>query len=101
MRPGTEWRAAPACPTGRRGGRSGRLPDVEERGTTSEGNAGGGRRDRAMLGARRRAAGAWGRPTAGAARARRGVEEVRGLGKTMGDSVAKSRKHRGLTVMYR
>jgi hypothetical protein len=57
---GAERRAAPTCPTGRRGSRSGRLPDVEERGTASEGNAGGGRRDRATCGARsegRRAAG--------------------------------------------
>jgi hypothetical protein len=59
-RPGAERQAAPACLTGRRGGRSGHLPDVEERGATSAGNAGGGRRDRATRGARcrgRRAAG--------------------------------------------
>jgi hypothetical protein len=78
-----------------------RLPDMEERGTASEGNAGGGRRDRATRGARCRAAGARGRPAAGVTRARRGAEEIGGLGKTMEDSVAKSRKLRGLTIMYR
>jgi hypothetical protein len=31
-RPGAERQAAPACLTGRRGGRSGRLPDVENEG---------------------------------------------------------------------
>jgi hypothetical protein len=80
------------------------LPDVEERGTASEGNAGGGRRVRATHGARsgwHRAAGAWGRPAAGATHARRGAEEIGGSGKTMEDPVAKSRKLRGLTVMYR
>jgi hypothetical protein len=100
-RPGAERRAAPACLTGRRGSRSGRLPNVEERGTASEGNAGGGRRDRAMRGARRKAAGARGWPAAGATRARRGAEEIGGSGETMGDPVAKSRKPRGLIVMYR
>jgi hypothetical protein len=100
-RPGIEQRAAPACSTGRCAGRSGRLPNVEERGTASEGNAGDGRRDRGTRGERRGAAGAQGRPAAGATRARRGVEEIGGSGKAMGDSVAKSRKHRGLTVMYR
>jgi hypothetical protein len=62
MRPGAERQAAPACLTGRRGGRSGRLLDVEEQGTASEGNAGGGRRDRVTRGARsegRRAARRW------------------------------------------
>jgi hypothetical protein len=81
-----------------------RLPDVEERGTASEGNAGGGRRVRATRGARSRwcrAAGAPGRPAAGATRTRRGAEEIGGSGKTMEDPVAKSRKHRDLTVMYR
>jgi hypothetical protein len=80
-----------------------RLPDVEERGTASEGNAGGGRRDRATRGARsgwRRAAGARGLPAAGVTRARRGAEEIGGSGKTMEDPVAKSRKLRGLTVMH-
>jgi hypothetical protein len=71
-----------------------RLPDVEERGTASEGNAGGGRRDRATRGARRRAACARGQPATGVTRARRGAEEIGGWGKTMGDPVAKSRKHR-------
>jgi hypothetical protein len=50
-----------------------RLPDVEERGTASEGNAGGGRRDRATRGVRsgwRRVAGDQGRPAAGVTHAR-------------------------------
>jgi hypothetical protein len=79
------------------------LPDVEERGTASEGNAGGGRRDRATCGAGsgwRRAAGARGRPAVGVTRARRGAEEIGASGKTMEDPVAKSRKLRGLTVMH-
>jgi hypothetical protein len=52
MRPGAERHAAPACLTGWRGGRSERLPDVEGQGAASEGNTGGGRRDRATRGAR-------------------------------------------------
>jgi hypothetical protein len=51
-RPGAERQTAPVCLTGRRGGRSGRLPDVEERGVASAGDAGGGRRSRATRGTR-------------------------------------------------
>jgi hypothetical protein len=54
--PGEERQAAPACLTGRRGGRSGRLPDVEKRGAASAGDADGGRRSRATRGVRCRGA---------------------------------------------
>jgi hypothetical protein len=47
-RPGTERRRRRARWGGVAAARE-RLPDVEERGTASEGNAGGGRRDRATL----------------------------------------------------
>jgi hypothetical protein len=76
-----------------------RLPDVEERGTASEGNTGGGRRDRATRGARRRATGARGRPAAGVTRAQRSRGD-RGLGEDDGGPGCKSRNHRGLTVKH-
>jgi hypothetical protein len=76
--PDTERRAAPACLTGRRGGRSGCLPDVEEQGAASAGTAGGGRRDGSTRGASRR--GAQSRRTALRAgrRRRRAAEEKQG-----------------------
>jgi hypothetical protein len=86
MQPGAERQAAPACLTGRRDGRSGRLPDVEERGATSAGNAGGGRRDKATRGARcrgRRAAGRCSGPGGGGVHAaEEETERSPGLGKT-------------------
>jgi hypothetical protein len=74
---------------------------VAREGEDSKVSTGGGERGEATRGARRRAAGARGQPVAGVTRARRGAEEIGGSGKTMEDPVAKSRKLRGLTVMYR
>jgi hypothetical protein len=97
-------RAAPACSTGWRGSRSGW---TARRGTARGGQRkwrGGGRKDRATCGTGSRwcrAAGA--REAAGGsghARAQRSRGD-RGSGKTMEDPVAKSRKYRDLTVMYR
>jgi hypothetical protein len=79
-----------------------RLPDVEERGTASEGNAGGGRRDRATRGVRsgwRRVAGARGRPAAGVTRARQRDRGARGLEKEDGGPGCNCRKYRDLTVI--
>jgi hypothetical protein len=95
--PGTKWRAAPACPTGRRGGRSGasarrgRARDGQrgQRGRWEEGPGDAWSETQSC-----RCSGAAG----GRSHARRGAEEIGGSGKTMGDPVAKSRKHRGLTV---
>jgi hypothetical protein len=100
-RPGAERRAAPVCPTGRCGGRSGRLPDVEKRGAASAGDAGGGRRSRATRGARgrgRRAAGGAQDRAGAAACSRGGNREKPGIGEDEEDPVVKSRKLRGLTV---
>jgi hypothetical protein len=78
MQPDAERRAVPACLTGRRGGRSGRLPNVEEQGAASAGTAGCGRRDGSTRGASRR--GAQSRRTALRAgrRRRRAAEEKQG-----------------------
>jgi hypothetical protein len=83
-----ERRAAPACLMGRRGGRSGHLPDVEERGAASAGNAGDERRNRATRGARCRGAQSC-RAALRAGRGRRRAAEEKtkrgtGLGKTKG-----------------
>jgi hypothetical protein len=90
----TERRAAPACLTGRRGGHSGHLLDVEERGAASAGNAGGGRRDRATRGARsegRRAAGRRSGPGRGSGvQQRRKQREDRDWGRRRGPGCKKA-----------
>jgi hypothetical protein len=51
--PDAERRAAPACLTGRRGGRSGHRPNVEGGGMASAGTAGDGRKSSVTRGAGR------------------------------------------------
>jgi hypothetical protein len=101
-RPGAERQTALVCLTGRRGGRSGRLPDVEE-------SRGGQRRRRGRW--KEEQSDAWSKVQRGAeqqggaqdragvaACGRGGNREKPGIGEDKEDPVVKSRKLRGLSV---